>query len=146
MALISSLKTCFGYGYMLIHLKDLVKTPTEGSWRWRRSYSGDDVSADDRSNAILISGSKTDRIKLRLLNPLKLDKQSSARPLNSKYSGCLSELFESRRFGAYSCRHCPGKFQWQCGYYYWNNNPDPHWIALIRHPIWRNGNSLTKPE
>ncbi len=52
-------------------LKDLVKTqPSIGS---RTQIT---VSADDRSNAILISGSKTDRIRLRML-VLKLDKESS---------------------------------------------------------------------
>jgi general secretion pathway protein D len=53
-------------------LKDLVKTqPGMGS---RTQIT---VAADDRSNSILVSGSKTDRIRLRMII-LKLDKQSSA--------------------------------------------------------------------
>lgn len=52
-------------------LKDLVKTQTNAG-----SRSQITVSADDRANAILVSGSKTDRIRLRMLI-LKLDKQSS---------------------------------------------------------------------
>ncbi|HAT8180435.1 TPA: type II protein secretion LspD [Legionella pneumophila] len=53
-------------------LKDLVKTqPGIGS---RTQIT---IAADDRSNSILISGSKTDRIRLRMLI-LKLDKESSA--------------------------------------------------------------------
>lgn len=53
-------------------LKDLVKVqPNMAGGRSQIS-----VSADDRSNAILISGSKTDRIRLRMLI-LKLDKESS---------------------------------------------------------------------
>jgi general secretion pathway protein D len=52
-------------------LKDLVKTqPSIGS---RTQIT---VSADDRSNSILISGNKTDRIRLRMLI-LKLDRVSS---------------------------------------------------------------------
>lgn len=52
-------------------LKDLVKTqPSIGS---RTQIT---VSADDRSNSILVSGNKTDRIRLRMLI-LKLDKESS---------------------------------------------------------------------
>lgn len=52
-------------------LKDLVKTqPTLGS---RNQIT---ISADDRSNALLISGSKTDRIRIRMLI-LKLDRESS---------------------------------------------------------------------
>ncbi|HAZ7574626.1 GspD family T2SS secretin variant LspD [Legionella sp. PATHC032] len=53
-------------------LKDLVKTqPGIGS---RTQIT---IAADDRSNSILVSGSKTDRIRLRMLI-LKLDKESSA--------------------------------------------------------------------
>ncbi|BCA95266.1 type II protein secretion LspD [Legionella antarctica] len=53
-------------------LKDLVKTqPSLGS------RSQITIAADDRSNAILVSGSKTDRIRLRMLI-LKLDRESSA--------------------------------------------------------------------
>lgn len=44
-------------------LKDLVKTPGNGS----SSTNQTTIAADDRSNAILLSGSKTERIKLRLL-------------------------------------------------------------------------------
>lgn len=52
-------------------LKELVKTqPGMGS---RTQIT---VAADDRSNSILVSGSKTDRIRLRMLI-LKLDKESS---------------------------------------------------------------------
>lgn len=52
-------------------LKDLVKTqPGLGS------HTQTMLAADDRSNAILLSGSKTDRIRLRLLIA-KLDRQSS---------------------------------------------------------------------
>ncbi|KTD82371.1 GspD family T2SS secretin variant LspD [Legionella waltersii] len=52
-------------------LKDLVKTqPGMGS---RTQIT---VAADDRSNSILVSGSKTDRIRLRMLI-LKLDRKSS---------------------------------------------------------------------
>ncbi|HGE5040621.1 TPA: GspD family T2SS secretin variant LspD [Legionella pneumophila] len=52
-------------------LKDLVKTqPGLGS---RTQIT---IAADDRSNSILVSGSKTDRIRLRMLI-LKLDKDSS---------------------------------------------------------------------
>ncbi|WP_298626035.1 GspD family T2SS secretin variant LspD [uncultured Legionella sp.] len=52
-------------------LKDLVKSqPNIGS---RAQIT---VSADDRSNSILVSGSKTDRIRLRMLI-LKLDRESS---------------------------------------------------------------------
>lgn len=52
-------------------LKDLVKAqPNSGS------RSQITVAADDRSNALLISGSKTDRIRLRMLI-LKLDRDSS---------------------------------------------------------------------
>ena len=43
-------------------LKDLVKSPANGS-----GANQTNVAADDRSNAILISGSKTDRIKYRLI-------------------------------------------------------------------------------
>lgn len=53
-------------------LKDLVKAqPNSGS-----SRSQITVAADDRSNSILVSGSKTDRIRIRMLI-LKLDKESS---------------------------------------------------------------------
>ncbi|KTD67394.1 MULTISPECIES: GspD family T2SS secretin variant LspD [Legionella] len=53
-------------------LKDLVKTqPSMGGARTQLT-----VAADDRSNSLLISGSKTDRIRLRMLI-LKLDKESS---------------------------------------------------------------------
>lgn len=52
-------------------LKDLVKTqPSIGS---RIQIT---IAADDRSNSLLISGSKTDRIRLRMLI-LKLDRESS---------------------------------------------------------------------
>ncbi|MCL9684644.1 GspD family T2SS secretin variant LspD [Legionella maioricensis] len=54
-------------------LKDLVKTqPTGMGGRSQMT-----IAADDRSNAILVSGSKTDRIRLRMLI-LKLDRESSA--------------------------------------------------------------------
>lgn len=54
-------------------IKELVKVqPNMAGGRSQIS-----VSADDRSNSILISGSKTDRIRLRMLI-LKLDKGSSA--------------------------------------------------------------------
>ncbi len=43
-------------------LKDLVKSPTNGM-----GSSQTNVAADDRSNAILISGNKTDRIRYRLI-------------------------------------------------------------------------------
>ncbi|KTD41570.1 GspD family T2SS secretin variant LspD [Legionella parisiensis] len=53
-------------------LKDLVKVqPSMGGSRTQLT-----VAADDRSNSLLISGSKTDRIRLRMLI-LKLDKESS---------------------------------------------------------------------
>lgn len=53
-------------------LKDLIKTqPSLGS------RSQITIAADDRSNAILVSGNKTDRIRLRMLI-LKLDRESSA--------------------------------------------------------------------
>jgi general secretion pathway protein D len=51
-------------------LKDLVKTQTNTG---RTQLS---ITADDRSNAILVSGGKTDRIRLSMLI-LKLDKTSS---------------------------------------------------------------------
>lgn len=57
-------------------LKDLVKSQPNSPSRTQIS-----VSADDKSNSILISGSKTDRIRLRMLI-MKLDKISSA-PSNS---------------------------------------------------------------
>lgn len=53
-------------------LKDLVKTQPNMSSRTQIT-----IAADDRSNSILISGSKTDRIRLRMLI-LKLDNESSA--------------------------------------------------------------------
>ncbi|CAM3088123.1 type II protein secretion LspD [Legionella steigerwaltii] len=54
-------------------LKDLVKIqPSMGGARTQLT-----VAADDRSNSLLISGSKTDRIRLRMLI-LKLDRESSA--------------------------------------------------------------------
>lgn len=53
-------------------LKDLVKTQPNSGARSQIT-----VAADDRSNAILVSGSKTDRIRLRMLI-LKLDRGSSA--------------------------------------------------------------------
>ncbi|MDR3441390.1 MAG: GspD family T2SS secretin variant LspD [Legionella sp.] len=53
-------------------IKELVKQPNVGGGRAQLS-----VSPDDRSNSILISGSKTDRIRLRMLI-LKLDRGSSA--------------------------------------------------------------------
>lgn len=53
-------------------LKDLVKTqPGMGN---RTQIT---VAADDRSNAILVSGTKTDRIRLRMLI-LRLDRESSS--------------------------------------------------------------------
>jgi general secretion pathway protein D len=53
-------------------LKDLIKTqPSMGN------RSQITIAADDRSNAILVSGSKTDRIRLRMLI-LKLDRESYA--------------------------------------------------------------------
>ncbi|KTD73548.1 GspD family T2SS secretin variant LspD [Legionella tucsonensis] len=53
-------------------LKDLVKVqPSMGGARTQLT-----IAADDRSNSLLISGSKTDRIRLRMLI-LKLDKESS---------------------------------------------------------------------
>lgn len=53
-------------------LKDLVKTqPSMGGVRTQLT-----VAADDRSNSLLISGSKTDRIRLRMLI-LKLDGENS---------------------------------------------------------------------
>ncbi len=51
-------------------LKDLIKTQISGS-----AQSQMMIAADDRSNAILLSGNKTDRIRLRLLIA-KLDRQS----------------------------------------------------------------------
>ncbi len=57
-------------------LKDLVKIQPNIGGRTQIT-----ISADDRSNAILISGNKTDRIRLRMLI-LKLDRQSS-RGLNA---------------------------------------------------------------
>lgn len=52
-------------------IKDLVKTqPNMGA------RSQITIAADDRSNSILVSGSKTDRIRIRMLI-LKLDKESS---------------------------------------------------------------------
>ncbi|MDR3503607.1 MAG: GspD family T2SS secretin variant LspD [Legionella sp.] len=54
-------------------LKDLIKAqPNMAGGRTQIS-----ISADDRSNALLISGSKTDRIRLRMLI-LRLDRESSA--------------------------------------------------------------------
>lgn len=52
-------------------LKDLVKTQTGGA-----NHAQMTIAADDRSNAILVSGTKTDRIRLRLLIA-KLDRGSS---------------------------------------------------------------------
>lgn len=53
-------------------LKDLVKAqPNMGGARSQTT-----IAADDRSNSILISGSKTDRIRIRMLI-LKLDRESS---------------------------------------------------------------------
>ncbi|MGC1182830.1 secretin N-terminal domain-containing protein [Legionella sp.] len=49
-------------------IKDLIKTQTH-------SHSQLSVSTDDRTNSILISGSKTDRIRIRMLI-IKLDKES----------------------------------------------------------------------
>ncbi len=51
-------------------LKDLIKTQTNSG---RSQIS---ITSDDRSNALLVSGSKTDRIRIRML-VLKLDKKSS---------------------------------------------------------------------
>lgn len=51
-------------------LKDLIKNQVTNA---RNSVS---ITSDDRSNALLVSGSKTDRIRLRMLI-LKLDKKSS---------------------------------------------------------------------
>lgn len=51
-------------------IKDLVKGRPNGG------QAQISISSDDRSNSILISGSKTDRIRLRMLI-LKLDKESS---------------------------------------------------------------------
>ncbi len=53
-------------------LKDLVKTQPGIGGRAQIT-----LSADDRSNSILVSGTKTDRIRLRMLI-LKLDRQSSS--------------------------------------------------------------------
>ena len=53
-------------------LKDLVKTQPNMGGRSQIT-----IAADDRSNAILVSGSKTDRIRLRMLI-LKLDRESYA--------------------------------------------------------------------
>ena len=53
-------------------LKDLVKAQPNAGGRSQIT-----IAADDRSNAILVSGSKTDRIRLRMLI-LKLDRESSA--------------------------------------------------------------------
>lgn len=52
-------------------LKDLVKTQSGSNTRTPIT-----ISADDRSNSILINGNKTDRIRLRMLI-MKLDHQSS---------------------------------------------------------------------
>ena len=52
-------------------LKDLIKTQPNMGGRSQIT-----ISADDRSNSLLINGSKTDRIRLRMLI-LKLDQQSS---------------------------------------------------------------------
>ncbi|USQ15064.1 GspD family T2SS secretin variant LspD [Legionella lytica] len=53
-------------------LKDLIKAqPNMAGGRTQIS-----ISADDRSNSLLVSGSKTDRIRLRMLI-LKLDRESS---------------------------------------------------------------------
>lgn len=53
-------------------LKDLIKTQSNVAGG-RTQIT---ISADDRSNSILVSGSKTDRIRLRILI-LKLDRESS---------------------------------------------------------------------
>jgi general secretion pathway protein D len=53
-------------------LKDVVKTQSNSGGRVPLT-----IAADDRSNSILISGNKTDRIRLRMLI-LKLDRESSA--------------------------------------------------------------------
>lgn len=52
-------------------LKDLVKSNTSPGSRTQTT-----IAADDRSNAILLSGNKTERIRLRLLIA-RLDKQNS---------------------------------------------------------------------
>lgn len=52
-------------------LKELVKTQPSIGTRTQIT-----ISADDRSNSILVSGSKTDRIRLRML-VMKLDRKSS---------------------------------------------------------------------
>ncbi|KTD11746.1 type II protein secretion LspD [Legionella gratiana] len=53
-------------------LKDLIKSqPNMGGSRTQMT-----IAADDRSNSLLISGSKTDRIRIRMLI-LKLDRESS---------------------------------------------------------------------
>lgn len=52
-------------------LKDLVKTQPNMGGRSQIT-----ISADDRSNSLLVSGSKTDRIRLRMII-MKLDKESS---------------------------------------------------------------------
>lgn len=52
-------------------LKDLVKTPVGPAGGGRQAM----MAADDRSNSILLSGSRTDRIRLRVLIE-KLDKRS----------------------------------------------------------------------
>lgn len=57
-------------------LKDLIKSQPNSPSRTQIN-----VSSDDKSNSILISGSKTDRIRLRMLI-MKLDQVSSA-PSNS---------------------------------------------------------------
>lgn len=55
-----------------VTLKELVKgQPNMGASRTQTT-----IAADDRSNSILISGSKTDRIRIRMLI-LKLDRKSS---------------------------------------------------------------------
>lgn len=55
-------------------LKELMKTQPNMGGGSRTQIT---VAADDRSNSVLISGSKTDRIRLRMLI-LKLDRESSA--------------------------------------------------------------------
>lgn len=52
-------------------LKDIVKTPSGGA-----NHTQVSLAADDRSNAILISGTRTDRLRLRILIS-KLDRSNT---------------------------------------------------------------------
>ena len=80
-------------------LKELVKTQPNMGTRTQLT-----VAADDRSNSLLINGSKTDRIRLRMLI-LKLDRGSSEGVNSNTQSSLSSLLFKSGGFNSYTRRY-----------------------------------------